>query len=192
MNASVMWEALAWPGLEHLAIRTTEVAIEADGLVVALDQRPIRLRYRLRCDLDWTTRLLTIEEEESGTSMTFQSDGAGRWTDENDRVIEDLAGCIDVDIAATPFTNTLPIRRLGMKAGDRWDLRMVYVMVPELTFRAADQRYTCLAADAEGATFRYESGSFQADLTVDPDGLVVEYPELWRRRWPIRRSGFGE
>jgi hypothetical protein len=72
-----MWEALAWPGLEHLVIRTSEAAIEADGLVVALDQRPIRLRYRLRCDLDWTT-----------------------------------------------------------------------------------------------------------DLTVDPDGLVVEYPELWRRRWP--------
>jgi len=109
-----------------------------------------------------------------------------------DRLIEELAGCIDVDIAATPFTNTLPIQRLRMKPGDRWDLRMVHVMVPELTFRAADQRYTCLTASPDGATFRYESGSFQADLKVDPDGLVVEYPGLWRRRWPIRRSGFGD
>jgi uncharacterized protein len=183
-----MWEALAWPGLEHLVVRTTSDSIEANGMVVALDQRPIRLHYRLTCDRDWTTRQLIVEESVSRTVMTFRSDGAGRWTNDTGRVIEELTGCIDIDIAATPFTNTLPIRRLALQSGDRRDLRMVYVIVPELTVLAADQRYTCLAANDDGATYRFESGSFRADITVDAEGLVVDYPDLWRRRWPAGRD----
>jgi hypothetical protein len=29
--------------------------------------------------------------------------------------------------------------------------------------------------------FRYESGSFRADLTVDDHGFVIDYPGLWQR-----------
>ena len=49
------------------------------------------------------------------------------------------------------------------------------------TVRAAARRYTCLEASDAGATYRYESGSFQADIRVDAEGLVVDYPGLWRR-----------
>jgi hypothetical protein len=178
-----MWESLAWPGLEHFVIRTSADTTEADGMVVALDERPLRIRYRIRCDPDWTTRELIVEETDGGTKLVFRSDGKGRWTDEGDRVIDELAGCIDVDVAATPFTNTLPIRRLTWEPGDRRDLRMLYVMVPELTVRAADQRYTCLAAGPDGATYRYESDGYQNDIEVDREGLVVDYPGLWRLRW---------
>lgn len=184
MNTTVMWEALAWPGLEHLIVRTTDDAIEADGMIVALDERPLRIRYNLSCHPDWTTRRLVVEELDGGTILTFQSDGAGRWTDANDQEIEALAGCVDVDIAATPFTNSLPIRRLDWHVGQVRDLRMLWILVPELTVRAADQRYTCLATDPDGATYRFESGSFTTEIRVDRDGLVLEYPDLWRRIWP--------
>lgn len=184
MNSTLMWESLEWPGAEHLSLRTGPDGIEADGIVVALAERPIRLHYGIECDATWTTRRLSIEEAESGTAMTFLSDGAGSWTDGSGRVIDELAGCIDVDIAATPFTNTLPIRRLTFEPGDVHDLRMLWVLVPELTVRAADQRYTCLEKGAAGGLHRYQSGSFQADLHVDADGLVIDYPELWHRIWP--------
>jgi hypothetical protein len=39
------------------------------------------------------------------------------------------------------------------------------------------QRYT--RVDAEG-TYRYASGTFESDLTVDDDGLVYSYA-VWRR-----------
>ena len=181
MTTTVVWQALAWPGLEHLRIHADGEGIDADGVVLAVDGRPIRLHYRLRCDRDWTARELTLEEADLGTSMSFRSDGAGHWTDGNGRAIDELAGCIDVDVAATPFTNTLPIRRLGLDVGASRDLRMLYVLVPEMTVSAADQRYTCLARDENGGIYRYESGSFQAELVVDADGLVIEYPGLWLR-----------
>jgi uncharacterized protein len=184
MNSTLMWESLEWPGAEHLELRSGPGGIEADGLVVALAERPIRLHYRIECDADWTTRRLSVVEAASGTSLTFLSDGAGTWTDGSGSVLDELAGCIDVDIAATPFTNTLPIRRLTFEPGAVRDLRMLWVLVPELTVRAADQRYTCLEKSATGGLYRYESGSFQADLRVDSDGIVIDYPELWRRIWP--------
>ena len=112
------------------------------------------------------------------------SDAAGRWTDADDREIDELAGCVDVDLAATPFTNTLPIRRLDWRVGQARDLRMLYVQVPELTIRAQAQRYTCLALDDDGATYRFASESFVTDIRVDQDGLVLDYPDLWRRIGP--------
>jgi hypothetical protein len=45
------------------------------------------------------------------------------------------------------------------------------------------QRYTCL----EPQLYRYESveSGYTANLKVDTDGLVLEYPEAWRRVWPV-------
>jgi hypothetical protein len=180
----VMWESVEWPGAEHLSLREGPMGIEVDGMVVALVERPIRLHYRIDCDARWTTRRLDVEEAVSGARMTFLSDGGGTWTDGSGRVLDELAGCIDVDIAATPFTNTLPIRRIAFEVGEVRDLRMLWLLVPEVTVRAADQRYTCLEKDATGALYRYQSGSFQADLRVDAAGIVIDYPELWRRIWP--------
>ena len=179
-----MWQSIPFPGTEHFLIRIGDDSIDAEGFVVSLDSRPIRLHYRLRCDPDWTARELHITEASSGLDLGFRSDGQGRWTDRAGRHLPDLDGCIDVDVAATPFTNTLPIRRLSWDVGQVRDLRMLYFLVPELTLDGAGQQYTCLAKDDDGATFRYESGGFEADIRVDADGFVIDYPEIWRRIWP--------
>jgi len=180
-----IWEATAWPGLEHCSVRMDAGGVQVDGMVVALDTRPVRLHYRIRCDPGWTIRRLDISELERATQMTFLSDGAGHWTDGAGRAHPELDGCVDVDIAATPFTNTLPIRRLELQPGQARDLRMLYVHVPELTVSPAEQRYTCLEHGEIGARYRYESGSFRVDLPVDADGFVVDYPGFWRRIWPV-------
>jgi hypothetical protein len=96
-----------------------------------------------------------------------------------------LDGCHDVDIRVTPFTNTLPIRRLALAPGASAELRVGYITVPDLSIRPVRQRYTCLARSESGGIFRYDSldSGFRADLTVDAHGLVVEYPGIWMRVW---------
>lgn len=185
---TAIWQGTDWPSLEHVRVRTSERGVEVDGMVVALDGRPLRLHYRIDGDPDWTVRRLEVREFDRGTGLTFRSDGAGHWTDSDGRAIDALDGCIDVDLTATPFTNTLPIRRLGLQPGEARDLRMLYLLVPEMEVRAADQRYTCLERTTTGARYRYESGSFRVDLPVDADGLVVDYPGYWRRVWPLGPS----
>ena len=187
-----MWAATAWPGLEHLEIRERPDGIDVDGLVVAhVDGEALRLAYRLRCDVDWTVRRLEVARHGVSPDLVFESDGMGHWTSGAGTELPELAGCVDVDIAVTPFTNTLPIRRLPWRPGQARDLLMVYVAVPEMTVQPARQRYTCLESGAAGATFRYESGSFGRDLRIDPDGLVLDYPGFWRRIEPERQGGAG-
>lgn len=79
----------------------------------------------------------------------------------------------------TPFTNTLAIRRLGLKVGESAEIKVAYILVPELSLRAASQRYTRVA----DRLWRFEALDidFTADITVDEGGFVMDYPGLFRR-----------
>jgi len=45
------------------------------------------------------------------------------------------------------------------------------------------QRYTCLERGDDGSLYRYEGlgTGFVTNLPVDPDGLVLDYPDIFRR-----------
>ena len=111
------------------------------------------------------------------------SDGQGNWTIPDGRAVPELRGCIDVDISVTPFTNTLPIRRLGLAPGDSAELSVAYFEGTELQAWPEPQQYTCLEKNDWGGLYRFLSpdGGFTADLLVDSDGLVLDYPELFKR-----------
>jgi uncharacterized protein len=88
-----------------------------------------------------------------------------------------------VDISQTPFTNTLPIRRLGLAPGESADISVAYLDGTELEPWPEPQGYTCLEKNARGGLYRFLSldGGFPVDLPVDTDGLVLDYPGLFRR-----------
>lgn len=155
----------------------------ADGLVIGVaEDGPFRARYRVRCDAAWRVREVTVDPLDGRAPLQLRADGAGAWTDGAGAALPDFAGCIDIDLAVSPFTNTLPIRRLGLAVGESRDLTMAYIWVPELTVTPDPQRYTRLAADR----FRFDSrdSDFTAELPLDRDGLVLDYPGLFRRVWP--------
>lgn len=95
--------------------------------------RPYGLHYRVACTCAPTAR------------ATWQG-GAGQ-------PVEALRGCVDIDISATPFSNTLPIRRLGLAQGEASEFLAAYVAVPALVPEPVWQRYTCLEARR---LYRYE------------------------------------
>jgi hypothetical protein len=88
-----------------------------------------------------------------------------------------------VDLLPTPFTNTLPIRRLRLAVGDSREILVAYVTVPGLELSAARQRYTRLEPRDGRDVYRFEGlgSGFVAEVTVDAEGLVVDYPGLFRR-----------
>lgn len=49
--------------------------------------------------------------------LVLKSDGNGHWKDHKGELFPDLGGCNDIDLYFSPFTNTLPIRRLLLKPG---------------------------------------------------------------------------
>jgi hypothetical protein len=185
----VVWRGLWAPSLEWLALRRTSAGWRAQGTVIAAPPSgPWRLRYAIELDPAWETRAFRAALEEPGARRAVQmSRRPGEdWCDGEGRPLEGFAGCVDVDIAATPFTNTLPVRRLDWRDGQPVTLRMVYVQVPALEVRPAAQRYTRRAHGAAGSRFLYEGldTDFRAEITLDGDGLVVDYPETWERVQP--------
>jgi len=87
---------------------------------------------------------------------------------------------LDIDIWPTPFTNSFPIRREPMAVGERRQFRMTWVFAPDLTVYPQPQAYTRLAERLY--LFENLDGSgFRAELRVDEDGVVLDYPGLFRR-----------
>lgn len=189
MSMDLAWTALQWPGLEHVIVSSEPAGFRADSQVIlASAAGPVRLSYLLECDASWQVRELTVKVTGAGLdrSLVLSADGAGHWLDAARRPRPDLDTCVDIDISCTPLTNTLPIRRLSQAPGAVHDIRVAYISVPELDVRPARQRYTLLERLAGGdeAVYRYESDSFRADLRVDGEGFVIDYPGLWARVRP--------
>jgi hypothetical protein len=153
------------------------------GLLDAhLKQGPFRLTYRLAWDESWRLRdaELAVVTEHSTRSLSLRTDGQGQWRRGDGQTIHDLNGCMDVDIWPTPFTNSFPIRREPMATGERRQFRMAWILAPDLTVSPQPQAYTRLAERLY--LFENLDGSgFRAELPVDEDGIVVDYPDLFRR-----------
>ena len=110
-------------------------------------------------------------------TIALERDAKGNWT-VNGTVVKTLKGCTDVDLGCSPSTKTtrLPIRRLRLAVGGSSTIKAAWVRFPGLDVVKAAQTYTRL----DEFTYRYKSGAFEAELTVDDDGLVAAYAE-WRR-----------
>ena len=177
----IRWKSWEGDGLEHLEIFTDQ-----DGSIVAesdvIGERggtKYGLRYRVVCDCNWIVREVQAMVA-GGVSIHLFADGQGKWTDAESVVIPELKGCIDVDIAATPFTNTLPIRRLNLGKSESKEIKVAYLPLPSLKVEPVDQRYTCLE---HGSRYLYEGvfRQFAGELNIDADGFVLDYPDTFRR-----------
>jgi hypothetical protein len=181
----VRWSAWDHTGLEHCELRRDAGVIRLDGVVIGSNQgAPFAAHYCLRTDALARTRSVDL------TFLGFppvqlEADGQGAWTDRTSGAqIGALAGCMDIDIAVTPATNTLAIVRLGLAPGESAQTLAAYLSAPAgpgapRPPALARQLYTCLTP----SLYRYESltSGFTAEIEIDNNALVLDYPETFRR-----------
>jgi uncharacterized protein len=180
VERSLRWRPVGFDGLEHLTLRAGPLGVTASGVVIGeRDGRSFGVSYQIECDAAWRVRVLDLRMTD-GRALSLRSDGDGHWRSGAGEKLPEFDGCIDIDLASTPFTNTLPIRRLALPAGGRAELSMVYVPFDDLFPVVDRQIYTAVKP---GAHYLYEAadGSFAAELEVDTDGLVTDYPTLFLR-----------
>jgi uncharacterized protein len=183
----VMWSAWDSPGMGHLRLSVRESGVVADGMILGVEEgRPFRLAYEVRCDAHWRVRAARVGVPGEPPKVELLSDGEGNWAGPDGGPLTYLKGCEYVDVSETPFTNTLPIRRLDLPPGGSAEIAVAYFDGAELQPWPEPQRYTRLEANDGGDIYRFLSldGRFTADLPVDPDGLVLDYPGLFRRAFP--------
>jgi uncharacterized protein len=158
---------------------------EVQGTTAAVeDAQTWLVTYSIRLDAAWVTRSARITGRTlSGSREAFvESDGAGRWLI-NGSPAPHLDGCLDVDLESSAMTNTLPVHRLGLRAGGQADTPAAYVRALDLSVDRLEQTYRRIAD--EGGRERYEYSApafgFTSRLVYDESGLVVDYPGIARR-----------
>lgn len=174
----VAWQIVqTWQAAEWCRLVESRTGIDLSGSVAgAIDGAPFRIDYAIACGVDWRTRSARITQW-SGTQPPRQwaiACDAGRWTIDGVDVPA-LAGATDLDLGFSPSTNTLPIRRLGLAVGEAAVIHTAWLRFPDFGFVRGEQRYTRTAEHV----YRYESGTYAADIAVDEAGLVTDYDE-WR------------
>ncbi|MBB4199833.1 hypothetical protein CCR94_23095 [Rhodoblastus sphagnicola] len=183
--AVVRWRDWAGEGLEHCVCRRDDSGLTLEGVVAGTRHGLYGGHYFVRTDAVFRTRDVRVEYV-NGPRLHVGSDGEGHWRDLiGNRPIPALDGCIDVDIGITPATNALPIKRLKLREHESRDIVVAYVPLPDQVEgdflpRRAEQRYTCLTPDRR---YRYDGvfRAFSAELEVDASGLVLDYPDTFRR-----------
>lgn len=180
----VRWAAWEGQGVEHCHFSVSQDGLTLNGVVVGNRDGEYGARYLVRADAAGRTRHVYVEYMD-GSVLDVSADADARWIDNTcGEALPELQGCLDVDIGVTPATNALPIRRLKLSDGASAEIRVAYVPLPSQISevfrpRLADQRYTRLGANL----YRYHGlfRNFTAELAVDSNGMVLDYPGYFRR-----------
>ena len=163
---------------EHCTVSVRDSGLSLVGTVLgAAGGLPVRIEYRVLADGAGATTAVHVRDYRGFTlrQLTIARDAKGNWT-VNGVADRTLKGCVDVDLGCSPSTNTLPIRRLRLGVGGSTTIQAAWVRFPELTVEKAAQTYS----RPDEFTYRCASGTYEADLVVDDDGMVAQYGE-WER-----------
>ena len=195
---------LRWQGVDNAARRDTaavsfrERELAAGGTSVTEDYTAT---WTLSTSTAWVTRRFSIQVEGADWSRSLELTRSldGKWSAET-QVSGDpalpapgisdpraLDNAQDVDLALCPLTNTMPILRLDLlnaaAPDDDTPLTMAWVEMPSLRVLPSNQVYSQVSAydaDRGYGVVLYSSATrdFTAELTVDADGAVLNYPRL--------------
>jgi uncharacterized protein len=195
MDRMLIWRGVDSWRAEVARVDLDEQAMSAVGTQIGVDPLPYRLDYRLMTTTPWITKRLEVEAVGEGwrRRLVLSHDGSGGWTEQVDYDGDadlPIPGCDvavltearDCDLGGCPLTNTMPIRRYELHTRDvAVDFVMAWVSVPDLRVFHSVQRYEHVRRNDDGTSVvRYLSrdGDFVSELTVDADGLVLDYPQL--------------
>lgn len=181
MQLNVRWQGRLYHSAENCIVTTTDAGTEVNAVITGMfAEKKIRVEYVLRTNRNWEVVYCEIKSqiENSMNHFSCTSQSKGYWT-VNGKRSEAFDGCIDIDISLTPFTNTLPINRLKLSEHESHLVDVLYFDVLEGQVIPVQQRYTRLSE----TEYRFEKvpNDFEAVISVDELGLVINYPGLFYR-----------
>jgi uncharacterized protein len=186
VDLKVVWNNDELFGSEYLKIgKTAENKLIAQGTVIYIDAMKVdahNVKYNIELVDNWVTRKFSIMVD-NNSSLELHSDGNGNWFNTEGDLIAKLKGAIDIDISATPFSNSLPINRVNWIINQIEHFNMVYIAVPSLETKKVPQSYQYIRNEGEFKYFKYRCYDYETIICVDSNGLVVDYPNTFSRRF---------
>lgn len=172
-------------GFEVVFLRPGPEGHLLEGHTAAVeDGQPWAVRYSIVIDASWATRSAhVIGLSGSGhQEVRLESDGAGAWL-VNGASAPQLAGCVDVDLESSSFTNALPVHRLRLAVAQEADAPAAYVRALDLAVERLEQRYLRMDDQSTQERYLYSAPHFDyaGELVYDAHGLLLDYPGIAER-----------
>lgn len=197
----VGWSRQGAFGAEFAVAHLGSDGMIARGVALGSQPFPYRLDYELETGRRFVTKRLVVSVRAQGLGRRLEllRSPTGTWSetvlDDADATVRPprspmdaagLSGALDVDLEFSPLFNSMPVLRHDLLGrGGSVDFVMTWVSVPSLAVHRSPQRYSLVRTLDDGTSLvRFESlagDGFVADITMDVDGLVVDYPGIATR-----------
>jgi hypothetical protein len=168
-----------WRTWDHEHLETLTLRWENEGWTATGEVGREAITYVLRLSATWHVRQFLLFRDLDQPDLWLGTDGTGRWGEMNGAHRHDLAGCTDIGLAVTPFTASVPIRRLSLTVGDDAEVTAAMVDVETLAVVPVMQRLERLTARRFRRTL-LDTGEI-VEFDVDEYGLVNDHPAEFRR-----------
>jgi len=183
MTRNILWRGIEYNSLESCVLTNSDEGAEIKSSIIGMYNNVIyKVEYQIKTNGHWETIFFEINAQLNNKTniISYRSDGKGNWFSDGN-LIEKFSGCIDIDISLTPFTNTLPINRLKLVEKKEKIIKVLYLDILGQEVKAVHQKYTRLSQ----TDYRYENvpNDFESIISVDETGLVVTYPQLFKREF---------
>lgn len=151
-TASLRWENEGW---------TCEVRMERDDATAVL-----------RLSAQWRLQQMLLFRDMEEADLWLATDGHGHWGEMNGAHRTELDGCLDVEFANTPFTNSIITHRLPLHIGHSADIQLIAVDVETLGLTRVTHRYTRTAMHTW--TYVDLATGDESTAVVDEHGIIVD------------------
>lgn len=168
-----------WRTWDHEHLETVALRWENEGWTATGEVGREAVSYVIRLSATWQVRQFLLFRDLDEPDLWLGADGTGRWGEMNGAHRHDLAGCTDIALACTPFTHSVPIRRLQLPVGESADVVAAAVDVETLGAVAVRHRFERMAPRRFQRT-DLDSGVI-VTFDVDEYGLVHDVPDGYRR-----------
>lgn len=179
MTANIIWKSAYYHSEEHcVCTQSAEGNTISSTIAGHVKQMKFEVTYTIDTNCEWETIRTKITSSVNARISRWQLERKESGWLLNDRPLQTPAGTKDIDISLTPFTNTLPVRRLVLKPGDTRVIDVVFFDVLQETVMPVKQIYTCQSKGIY--LFGTYERDFEALLRVNGEGLVEDYPGLFQ------------
>lgn len=168
------WEPWEGTGAEELSVEWDNGGWTAQARSTRLD-----VTYVVRFSPTWQVRQFLLFRDAEEPDLWLATDGHARWGEMNGAHRTDLDGCTDLSIVGSPFSLTMPVRRLPLHVGDRAEIHTAEIDTELLLVLPVHERYTRLGE----RRWRKETVTpgTATEWDVDEHGLPYDVDGSFRR-----------
>ncbi len=177
---TLIWQGIFYQSLEYFNLLSHDKNYTAESKIIGCHEDKIyALEYRILTDTNWVVQSFSIESEINTVKRIFTGKRNQDQWEINGTINPDFNNFKFIDISLTPFTNTLPINNLKLSENIPQKIDVMYIDILNHRIWPVQQQYTRTTAN----TYLYENieNDFKAEISVDGNGLVTSYPELFEK-----------